>query len=198
MDATLRPARPDDGPALDDVCVRTGAAGGDARGRGPDDDLLPDVWLRPYLLLEPELAWVVEDDEGPGGYVVGTADTRRFAAREAAQWLPGLRARRAHQLDDPRVAHGLDPALRLHEHVDAYPAHLHVDLLPRLAGGGWGRRLIETFAAAAHEAGADGLHVGVDPANVAALGFYERLGFVPLPSSSGPLLGVPLPLPGRG
>ncbi|GMA86524.1 hypothetical protein GCM10025868_17740 [Angustibacter aerolatus] len=102
------------------------------------------------------------------------------------------------RLDDPRVAHGLDPALRLHEHVDAYPAHLHVDLLPRLAGGGWGRRLIETFAAAAHEAGADGLHVGVDPANVAALGFYERLGFVPLPSSSGPLLGVPLPLPGRG
>ena len=34
-----------------DVCVRTGAAGSDARGWYSDDDLLPDVYAGPYLHL---------------------------------------------------------------------------------------------------------------------------------------------------
>ena len=62
-----------------------------------------------------------------------------------------------------------------------YPAHLHIDLLPDAQGAGHGRALIDTFRAAAAEAGAPALHVGVDPANTRALGFYARLGFTPIP-----------------
>jgi len=44
-------------------------------------------------------------------------------------------------------------------------------------GAGHGRALMETFYAAAAQAGAPGVHVTVTTANTRALGFYHRLGF---------------------
>jgi ribosomal protein S18 acetylase RimI-like enzyme len=58
-----------------------------------------------------------------------------------------------------------------------YPAHLHINLLPRAQGHGAGRRLIHRLLASLAEAGAGGVHWGVDPANTAAMGFYRKLGF---------------------
>jgi ribosomal protein S18 acetylase RimI-like enzyme len=58
-----------------------------------------------------------------------------------------------------------------------YPAHLHIDLLPGFQGSGYGRQLIDTFCAAAADAGATGAHVCVVSANTRALGFYDRIGF---------------------
>ncbi|HUG86762.1 MAG TPA: hypothetical protein VMM13_19490, partial [Euzebya sp.] len=50
-----------------DVCVRTADAGADARGVYRDDDLMPDIFAGPYVALEPELAFVLDD----GSRVVG-------------------------------------------------------------------------------------------------------------------------------
>jgi ribosomal protein S18 acetylase RimI-like enzyme len=61
--------------------------------------------------------------------------------------------------------------------LEEYPAHLHIDLLPPFQGAGHGRALMETFYAAAAQAGASGVHVTVTTANTRALGFYHRLGF---------------------
>jgi ribosomal protein S18 acetylase RimI-like enzyme len=61
--------------------------------------------------------------------------------------------------------------------LEAYPAHLHIDLLPPFQGAGHGRAMMETFYAAAAQAGASGVHVTVTTANTRALGFYHRLGF---------------------
>jgi ribosomal protein S18 acetylase RimI-like enzyme len=60
-----------------------------------------------------------------------------------------------------------------------YPAHLHIDLLPAVQRAGHGRRLMETFFAAAAWAGAAGVHVCVVAENVPAIGFYRHLGFEP-------------------
>ena len=38
--------------------------------------------------------------------------------------------------------------------LEEYPAHLHIDLLPPFQGAGHGRALMETFYAAAAQAGA--------------------------------------------
>ncbi len=114
----VRPARPEDRPALDDICLRTGHLGGDATGLYRDPGLLPAVYLDPYLALEPELAFVVADDGAPdedavagrgtggeaarsddgagpriGGYVVGARDTREFERRTEEAWWPFLRRR---------------------------------------------------------------------------------------------------------
>ena len=65
---TIRPARPGDEPALYAVCLRTGADGDDATDRHRDPRLLGEVYVGPYLVLEPALAFVVADDAGAVGF----------------------------------------------------------------------------------------------------------------------------------
>lgn len=183
---TIRPYRPDD-PAdlagIDEVCVRTGDAGGDATGRWSSDDLLPDVFARPYLLLEPGLAFVLDDGGRVVGYVIGTADTPAFVAAWRERWLPVLARRWPEPPDPPSTAEervlttGWRPERMLLPVLAPYPAHLHVDVAPTHQGGGHGRALIATFLAAAAAAGARAVHLGMDPANTGARAFYDRLGF---------------------
>jgi ribosomal protein S18 acetylase RimI-like enzyme len=188
----IRLARVADAAAIDDICVRTGAAGQDARGRFSSDDLLPDVWARPYLALEPELAFVIDPGSGAIGYLLATADTAAFVEHYREHWLPGFAARWADD-DDPRDAEpvraGLEPERMLVPELDGYPAHLHIDLLPEAQGRGWGRALIDHLVAHLRARGVPGVHLGVDPANTGAVAFYGRLGFDPLPSG---VLGLSL------
>ena len=182
----VRGYRHDDRPALYDICVRTAASGQDARGMYRSDDLMPDAFAGPYAQLEPDLAFVL-DDPGAGravGYVVGTADTAAFARAYRAGWVPLMAAK----YPPPPVQPWTQPddwlldLLYRPEHLVVpeladYPAHLHIDLLPGYQGAGHGRTLIETFFTAAAKAGAGGVHVAVAAGNLAAPGFYARLGF---------------------
>jgi hypothetical protein len=49
----IRSYEPGDLPSLHDVCVRTADAGGDARHVYPDQDLMPTIFLAPYVALDP-------------------------------------------------------------------------------------------------------------------------------------------------
>ncbi|MCS5713803.1 GNAT family N-acetyltransferase [Herbiconiux sp. CPCC 205716] len=165
---TLRafdPARPGDRAAVLAICVRTGDAGRDATALHPDPRVLTDRWAAPYLDLEPELAVLAELDGDVLGYVLGTADTARFAERFAAH-PSSLTA-------DERKEHA---AGLISPEAARLPAHLHIDLLPAAQGRGAGRSLIEAFVAAL-PAGTAGVHLVVDPANTGAQAFYPRVGF---------------------
>nr|WP_208383555.1 GNAT family N-acetyltransferase [Modestobacter marinus] len=182
----IRPYRRTDRAAVYDVCVRTADAGGDARGRWSTDDLMPDLFAGPYVDLEPDRAFVLDDGERVVGYVLGTADTAGFVPAWRSRWLPRLADRYPAptgppQTPEERMVSMLHrPERMLVPELAAYPAHLHIDLLPEVQGAGWGRALIEVFCAAVAGAGAAGVHLGVDPANTRALGFYARLGFTPV------------------
>ena len=199
MKAVIRPYRAADRAAVYDVCVRTAAAGEDARGRWSTDDLMPDLFAGPYVDLEPALAFVLDDGDRAVGYVVGTADTAAFVRRWRREWLPRLAARYPAPPDPPRTAEEAMVALlhrperMLRPELAAHPAHLHVDLLPAHQGAGHGRALIDTFRAAAARAGAAALHLGVDPANHRARAFYDHLGFteIAVPDPGGTYLGLP-------
>lgn len=179
---TIRRAEPTDLAAMYDVCLRTSAAGQEpAADETPDPQLLGDHFVGPYLVREPELAFVAVDEEGVGGYVVGTADTRAFEAWLEAEWYPPLRAGRPEGTGE-----GVDAILVFLLHhvmtaaddvVASHPAHLHIDLLPRLQGTGVGRRMMETMHDACRARGAGGLHVGVSQENQRAIGFYRHLGY---------------------
>ncbi len=80
------------------------------------------------------------------------------------------------------------PERMLLPELAAYPAHLHIDLLPAYQGAGHGRRMLQTFLAAAAAAAAPAVHLGTVTANERARGFYDRLGFheIPVPDP-GPL-----------
>jgi ribosomal protein S18 acetylase RimI-like enzyme len=196
-----RPGDPADWAGVYDVCVRTAASGGDARGRYSSDDLMPDIFAGPYLALEPELAFVLDDGERVVGYVLGAADTVAWAAAHRARWLPTVAAKyrstapRTPEDDLVDLLH--HPEENVHPELADHPAHLHIDILPGYQGAGWGRALIRVFLAALRERGVPAVHLGVSPTNTAALAFYARIGLRELPVG-GPdviYLGAPTDLP---
>ena len=186
----VRPYRPSDLPQVYDICVRTADAGGDARGQYSDDRLMGDLFAVPYVTLEPEHAFVLDDAGMAVGYVVGTADTARFVQRYRAEWIPAV----AHRWPGPPVPTALpgpppatpeEAMLALHHRPErmlvpelaGHPAHLHIDVLPAYQGRGFGRLLIRHLLASLSDAGVHAVHLGMVPGNVAARAFYERLGF---------------------
>jgi ribosomal protein S18 acetylase RimI-like enzyme len=183
----LRPYRTADQDAVYDICVRTGAAGEDATHLLRDPALLGHVYAGPYLALAPHLAFVVEDDDGVSGYILGAADTAEFQDRLEREWWPELR-RHYHAyrtdgdaaFDDLLIALMRSPIRAPADLVAAYPSHLHIDLLPRLQGQGWGRRLIDTLVERLRATGSHGLHLGVATANTKAQAFYRAVGFTEL------------------
>ncbi len=185
----IRPYRPDDLRDVYEVCLRTGDAGGDATGLYSDDDLLGDVFAAPYVVLEPESAFVVDTGERVSGYIIAAPDTRRFVDRFRQEWLPVLDRKYRH-VDPPvtredEIVHlGFTPDRMLVPELDEYPAHLHIDLLPELQGQGLGRELVRTLLGSLRERGVPGVHLGYDPRNTGARAFYDRLGFVQLPSGA--------------
>lgn len=191
---TVRAARPSDRPALYDICLRTGDGGGDATSLHRDPALLGEVYVGPYLAFEPDLAFVLtDDDDRVGGYVLAARDTADFERRCETSWWPPLRARYplerwrgsgadGHVVGLIHAPPTADPAV-----LATYPSHLHVDLLPAWQGGVWGRRLLETLFEVLAADGAPGVHLGVARANERAIGFYRRMGFVELSGDPGGL-----------
>jgi ribosomal protein S18 acetylase RimI-like enzyme len=180
----IRPYRPGDRPALDDICVRTAHDGGDSRPFYRDPGVFPVTFAAPYAHLEPELAFVLDDGAGRAvGYVVGTADTPRFAERFRTEWLP-LVAERYPEPSGPPTTPDETIALLLHHpermvvpELAAYPAHLHIDLLPEWQGRGHGRELMRTLLAALRGGGVPSVHLVMANANKPARAFYDRMGF---------------------
>lgn len=185
---TLRRYQPSDLPAIVDICVRTGDNGADASGGYADNSLLAAVYARPYVLLEPDLAFVVDDGTRAVGYILGTADTLRFIERYRSEYLPQIVAEyRTLEVGDHAPSAGLiREGLRRPERLwraqfKGYPAHLHIDLLPVAQARGNGRRLMERFLDTLRARNVPGVHLGVSAANEQALGFYQRLNFELLP-----------------
>lgn len=183
----VRAYRPDDLPAVYDICVRTADAGGDARGKYRSDQLMGDLYAAPYAVLEPEHAHVLDDGAGTAvGYVVGTADTAAFVRRYRDGWIPRLAGRYPDPADPPRTPD--DEMLALHHRpermlvpqLDGWPAHLHIDLLPQWQGAGWGRRLMSAFVDGLRAAGVPAVHLGMVTVNTRARRFYDKLGFEPI------------------
>lgn len=184
----IRPYAPGDVASLSRVCLLTGDSGGDATGKYADDGLLADIFLLPYLQLEPEHAHVLDIGGRAVGYIVATPDSVVFAERYRREWLPRFAA--AHPLVDPPTTPTESLALVGHSasHLigpdhELFPAHLHIDLLPVAQGQGWGRRLMATLLRQLADAGVPGVQLGVGERNTGAQAFYRRLGFAPLPST---------------
>ena len=164
------------------VCLAPGDAGDDATSLHADPNLLGHLYVGPYLCLEPEHAFVLRDGPEVSGYALGARDTAAFEDRCEARWWPPLRA--MYRLDAARPDADAALVRELHESsrtsprlLARHPSHLHIDLLPAAQGHGHGRSMIEAVLESLAAAGSPGVHLGVDPHNERAIGFYEHLGF---------------------
>jgi ribosomal protein S18 acetylase RimI-like enzyme len=176
--AAIRSYRSEDNDALYAICLATGDSGKDASHLYRDPKLIGHVYAGPYAAFAPELCFVLEDEEGVGGYVIGAPDTHAFAKRLEAQWWPPLRARYADppmpRSHDERMMHLIHHLVRMPRRIaEPYPAHLHIDLLPRFQGKGWGKRMIDHWLAIASRP----THLTVGESNARAVAFYRRHGF---------------------
>ncbi|HEX9066396.1 MAG TPA: GNAT family N-acetyltransferase [Streptosporangiaceae bacterium] len=187
----IREYDPADLEAVYRVCLLTADNGGDGTALFRDPDLPGNVYAGPYAVFEPSLAFVAEDSEGVGGYIVAAFDSLAFRHRLEQEWWPELRLR--YPEPPPDVAGRLSLQERqaignIHRHFGApdaitrrFPAHLHINLVPRLQGQGAGRRLVAALTARLREQGSPGLHLLVAPGNERAIGFYRHLGFTEEP-----------------
>jgi len=167
--------------AIYDICLKTGDAGRDASALYRDLRLIGHVYAGPYGALEPESCFVVEDEQGVAGYIVGARDTYSFEKKTEREWWPELRARY------PEIGEGSRDArmIRLIHHPtrtprainEPYPSHLHINLLPRLQGKGWGKKLIDHWLDAMRGSDSSGAHLGVGLSNERAVRFYGAYGF---------------------
>lgn len=186
--AAIRPYRPEDRAALDDICIRTAHNGQDSRPVYTDPGILPAIFAAPYVALEPDLAFVLDDGHGqPVGYILGTADTPRFADDFRTEWLPLVADRYPEPSGPPRTPdEAMIPLLHHPERMvvpelAAYPAHLHIDLLPEWQGRGFGRALMRTFLCTLRDRDVPAVHLVMARANTPARAFYDRLGFHEIP-----------------
>jgi ribosomal protein S18 acetylase RimI-like enzyme len=181
----MRPFASYDVPGIYRVCGEVDARGGGKRQHLRALDLPGHIFAGPYIVSDPELSWVVADDQGVAGYVVATADAAQFERWREEHWFPPIRdqhppvASGPECYDDDRYLEILHaPPREATAFPSAYPAELHIKLDPRVARQGWGTQLINELVAALRQRQVGGLHLSVSVENSGAVAFYSRMGFV--------------------
>ncbi len=185
MSFIIRPYEPKDFDAVYEVCLKTGDAGQDATHLYQDPKALGHLYVGPYVTLELSLAFVLEDDLGVGGYVLGALDTKKFQERFVTEWLPPLQklypdpqGDKTTWTPDEQIYHQLyHPWRGIYKALEPYPSHLHIDLLPRAHGQGNGTRMMQTLLETLVKKGSPAVYLGMRPENQRAFVFYKKMGF---------------------
>ncbi len=194
MPFKIRPYQENDLEALYEICLKTGDSGQDASKLYKDPKLLGHLYASPYAVLEPELAFILEDAEGACGYVLGALDSSLFYSRMLKEWLPIIllqyqnpRAEWQSLSRDEKIIRML---FEFDDKVDSeclqdYPSHLHIDLLPRAQKQGQGKKMMQTLLSALKDKGSKGVHLGLGIRNGNAFSFYQQMGFHELKRDEG-------------
>jgi ribosomal protein S18 acetylase RimI-like enzyme len=182
----VRPFQERDLSALYAISLMTGHAGGDASHLYGDKRLMGHIYSAPYARLGPDLVRVAADQDGVVGFVAGALDTVAWEAILERDWWPALRAEypkpdaaqpQTWSPDERRAAMIHSPEHTPLAIAEAYPAHLHLNLAPRAQGRGLGPKLLAAWLQLAADHRARAVHVGVNRANLKAIGFWQRYGF---------------------
>jgi GNAT superfamily N-acetyltransferase len=184
--AWIRDGRLADLQAAFHVCLKTGDNGADGEPFYRDDpDALGRIYVEPYLLFAPDLALILEDDQGVGGYALAVFDSREFYDRYERELRPRLCKEFPDPTGEPSTWSRVEAVYHQYHHPDYFcpepyadfPSHLHIDLLPRLQGKGYGRPMIEQLIQRLRDRRSPGVHLGMSAVNDRAYGFYLKLGF---------------------
>jgi len=190
MNFNIRQAHLSELPHFYRICLKTGGSGGDATDLFCDEYILGQYFAAPYLHFEIDSCFVLELDNMPVGYVIGTSDTLKFNEWMNTDWL--LEIRKQYKSDmEPRsdlekwLLEIIHRDCRINEFNKAYPSHLHIDLLPVAQKKGFGKKMISRFVEHLVEQGSPGVQLSVGEANNNAIGFYTKLGFIELAREEG-------------
>jgi GNAT superfamily N-acetyltransferase len=148
---------------------------------------LAEVYLTPYLDLEPESVFVAVVDGRLTGYLAGCVDGDAFPS-EGARTARAIRNHRLYLRPGPvrffarAAVDGVVSRARREPtaqelHDPRWPSHLHIDLLPVGRGHGAADGLVNAWFERLLEVGSPGCHLQTAAENIRAVRFFERMGF---------------------
>ena len=180
----LRSAKIADLPDLLRVCLETGDSGKDATHLHKLPDLVGEIYVAPYVIHEPDLAYALLSDKQVVGYLLGVLDTRAFESILVDKYWPIAKAK-YQKIDseltpsDQELIKELNKQGFSEESLTAkYPSHLHIDIVEAHQGAGYGKSMIAFLLEELKAAGSEGVHLHMSASNDRARGFYKKFGFV--------------------
>ena len=180
----LRTAKVTDLPDLLRVCLETGDSGKDATHLHKLPELVGDIYVAPYVIHEPDLAYALLSDKRVVGYLLGVLDTRAFESLLVDKYWPLAKAKYQHFKteitdSDRELLKDLDKQGFSDESLTAkYPSHVHIDIVEAHQGAGYGKSMIAFLLEELKAAGSAGVHLHMSASNDRARGFYKKFGFV--------------------
>ena len=186
----IRPYEESDHDTVYEICLKTGNAGQGAENLHDDPLILGHIYAGPYITLEPESAFVVEDDIGVCGYIIGAIDTKSFFNKVKSKWLPNLQNQYKDPTEESKPWNKDEKCIYLLFHPETpldlpdYPSHLHIDLLTRARGQGLGKIMMDHFLKNLKDRGSKGLYLGLGNKNQRAYNFYKKYGLKELKRNS--------------
>uniref|UniRef100_A0A4W6EL87 protein O-GlcNAcase n=1 Tax=Lates calcarifer TaxID=8187 RepID=A0A4W6EL87_LATCA len=148
-------------------------------------DVIGDRCLGPCLALCPEYSFILEDELGVCGCVLGILDVRSFAKRCQASWMPAMRDK--YPPKGGNTHPNTQDLIQLMEEDQGeypdsllyhFPSQLRLDALPELVDISVSRTLLTALLTALKANGSQGVFCEVQPTDRQRLEFLTKLGFL--------------------
>ncbi|XP_008434184.1 protein O-GlcNAcase [Poecilia reticulata] len=148
-------------------------------------DVIGDRCLGPCLALSPEYSFILEDELGICGCVLGILDVRSFAKRCQASWIPAMRDK--YPPKGSSTHSNTQDLVKLMEEDQGeypdsllyhFPSQLRLDALPELVDVSVSRTLLTALLTALKANGSQGVFCEVQPTDQQRLEFLTKLGFL--------------------
>ena len=181
-DFSIRSYKSADTSAVYEICLKTGNSGQDATHLFSDPLVLGHIYVGPYMEFEPQSVFILEDDQGPCGYIMGVLDSQTYYQWMHSEWLLKIRVNYKKPTGNPDTWDETEKITDLLFHpvsqrlLPDYPAHLHIDLLSRAQGKGQGKLLMDRFIDYLKYNKIPGLHLELSSNNDRAFNFYRKYG----------------------
>jgi len=181
-DFSIRSYKSADTSAVYEICLKTGNSGQDATHLFSDPLVLGHIYVGPYMEFEPQSVFILEDDQGLCGYIMGVLDSQTYYQWMHSEWLPKIRVNYKKPTGNPDTWDETEKITDLLFHpvsqrlLPDYPAHLHIDLLSRAQGKGQGKLMMDRFIDYLRYNKIPGLHLDLSSRNDRAFNFYRKYG----------------------